>query len=137
MNPFGGYGAIVTGDRLVGRGAELEFLVERLSQACGSISVIGEPRVGKSSLVNTAADCVRAANAKMPVVWLDVSTLPSSQELFSGIFSEILQSARDGIYHCRPTSHDILRQHRHRAMKPTETVDWACCVSNVSEFNNS
>ena len=90
MNPFGGYGAIVTGERFVGRRTELEFLRQRLSEACGSLSVIGEPRVGKSSLVNAAADRVRALNAKTPVVWLDVSTLPSSVELFSGILSEIL-----------------------------------------------
>jgi hypothetical protein len=98
VNPFGGYGAIITGDRLVGRQSESEFLEQRLSQAHGSISVIGEPRVGKSSLVNAIADRVRAANDKMPVAWLDVSTLPSSLELFSGILTEIISECeRHGI----------------------------------------
>jgi hypothetical protein len=40
--------------------------------------------------VNRVADNLRTNSSKLPVAWLDVSTLPSSIELFSGILQEIL-----------------------------------------------
>lgn len=92
MNPYSGYGAIVTGERLVGRRVELEQLEQRLSAGAGSISVIGEPRIGKSSLVNAVSDRIRSTTA-MPVAWIDTSTLPGSTELFVEITSEILADA--------------------------------------------
>lgn len=95
MNPFAGYGAIVTGSRFVGRTSELGLLTERLSAYSGSISIIGEPRVGKSSLANAAVQSVRASNVKLPIAWLDVSTLPGSRELFEAILSEIVSECQN------------------------------------------
>ena len=45
-NPFLGYGRVVTGDRLVGREVE-KYLREIIRLGSGSLSIIGEPRIGK------------------------------------------------------------------------------------------
>jgi hypothetical protein len=90
MNPFLGYGVVVQGSRLVGRDGELAYLKDRLSCPGSSLSIIGEPRIGKSSLVAQAVSKFRLDNSSVPVVWLDVSTLPDSVELFQAILGDIL-----------------------------------------------
>lgn len=55
-NPFADYGNIVGGERFIGRNESLKVLGNRVvrPQEPGNLAVIGEPRIGKSSLVYKA-----------------------------------------------------------------------------------
>ena len=50
VNPFGGHGTLVTGERFVGRNDERRLLWRRLFQARSSAALIGLGGMGKSSL---------------------------------------------------------------------------------------
>jgi hypothetical protein len=58
-NPYAGFGKIVRGDRLVGREADIDNIVEMLRTDSGSIAVIGNPRIGKTSVVIEALSRLR------------------------------------------------------------------------------
>lgn len=52
INPFSDYGTAVRGDRFVGRAEELRTIEDRVLGAnYGNLSIVGLPKVGKSSLV--------------------------------------------------------------------------------------
>jgi len=52
-NPFDGYGALVTGSRFIERTDALQAIEQRVlaSREPGNLSIIGLPRIGKTSLV--------------------------------------------------------------------------------------
>lgn len=54
MNPFSGYGNVVEPDRFIGRKREIRDIEERIlkNKAYGSVAIIGEARIGKTSLMN-------------------------------------------------------------------------------------
>ena len=89
MNPFAGYGVVVSGERLVGRERELLRLAERVFSGNGSISVVGMPKIGKTSLVSEAVRRHRIARPGAAVVWLNLSTLNHSGQLFPEVLSEL------------------------------------------------
>lgn len=96
-NPYAGYGNIAIGDRFVGRESEIERLQKRLLPGAGSVSVIGEPRIGKSSLVKEAIRrSERESLAAHPIVWINLATIPSGSLLLNGIVEDTLQFLQDG-----------------------------------------
>ena len=51
-NPFASVGAMVEGDAFVGRESEIRTIKERLlGREFGNVSIIGIPKIGKSSLM--------------------------------------------------------------------------------------
>lgn len=94
-NPFSGFGTIVKGDRFVGRELELQLLTGRLSSLAGSISLIGEPRIGKSSLALEAVQRITDAGNTAVVIWIDASTLPGPTELFLSILDSSVEVLKD------------------------------------------
>ena len=52
-NPFSGYGGIVSGDNFIGRISDKQVIIRSLieSKNPGNLAIVGEPRIGKSSLV--------------------------------------------------------------------------------------
>lgn len=81
-NPFADYGNIVGGDRFIGRKAGLKTLESRvvLPQEPGNLAIIGEPRIGKSSLVYKAVierkDELIAK--KLLPIWINLGTYDQS-----------------------------------------------------------
>ena len=77
-NPFADYGNIVGGERFIGRTEGLKVLQNRVirPQEPGNLAVIGEPRIGKSSLVYKATierkDEIIARN--MLPIWTNLGT---------------------------------------------------------------
>ncbi len=55
-NPFVDYGTIVSGNRFIGRKDDLKVVENRIirQKESGNLAIIGEPRIGKSSLINKA-----------------------------------------------------------------------------------
>ena len=52
QNPFSDYGTIVEGERFIGRKNEIASIHSRvLGNNYGNLSIVGLPRIGKSSLV--------------------------------------------------------------------------------------
>ena len=86
VNPFSNFGKVVHGAEFIGRQYELERINQRLIQPRrgGSIAIIGEPRIGKSSLAYTALIDRRddlVARRKVPFR-VNLSTYHEANEFF-------------------------------------------------------
>ena len=84
-NPFAGYGKVIRGERLVGRTAALDEISERISKNGGSVAIIGSPRIGKTSLANEIMHRSTDTDLRLVKIWVDLSTVPGSVELFQSI----------------------------------------------------
>lgn len=88
-NPFADYGNLVIGDRFIGREAEISQIKNRiLGKSSGNISVVGLPRIGKSSLVwNTLiADKEELFKQKKLVIEINIGSVDNSRDLFKAVF---------------------------------------------------
>jgi len=97
-NPYADFGATVTGDRFIGRAAELRTIDSRLFGASGfgSIAIVGLPRVGKTSLVAEAIQRAepRAAELGTAVIRADVGAFSSVDRLFRSLVEELIGVVR-------------------------------------------
>ena len=81
-NPFADYGNIVGGQRFIGRQESLKVLESRVirPQEPGNLAIIGEPRIGKSSLVYKAV--IERKNEliakKLLPIWINLGTYDQS-----------------------------------------------------------
>src|SRR5262245_37258744 len=89
VNPFYAYGNTALAERLVGREREIDEITKRLNTSRSNISMVGETRIGKTSLITEVYRRLLSDQAH-PVGWLDISTLPDSRELFREILDQIL-----------------------------------------------
>ncbi len=83
-NPYLGYGKPVSGERLVGRERELCELEEYLLSTA-SLSIVGQRRIGKTSLVIESMKQARANN----IILIDLSVYPTAKHFFDGLLEEI------------------------------------------------
>lgn len=89
-NPFCGYGRVIQGSRLIGRSSELRSMAERLAGFTGSLSVVGEHRIGKTSLVKTAiASMSRASGSETVLSWITLSTVPDVWQFYVSLLEDI------------------------------------------------
>ena len=91
-NPFADYGGIIINDRFIGRKKEIEAIQNRLlGISFGNISVVGLPRVGKSSLVWNAIFLRKdmLIEKKMIPVWISFGEYDSIYEALDEIIFEI------------------------------------------------
>jgi hypothetical protein len=97
-NPFADFGTTVTGDRFIGREAELRRVESRVfgTKGFGSIAVIGLPRIGKTSLVSEAVRRAepRAAELRSVVVQTNVGAFTSVNGLFRSLIEELIDGIR-------------------------------------------
>src|ERR1700733_10529301 len=91
QNFYSGYGRIVYGDRLVGREADVALLVERLRQG-NNQGIVGQRRIGKTSLLVEVTRQLRQTRYPDPIVWLDVSTFSSDAEMFKEVLDEVVDA---------------------------------------------
>jgi hypothetical protein len=98
-NPFSNVGAIITGERFLGRTEHLRFIRERMFSAEGfaSVAIIGMSRVGKSSLAAQAIlhDPPTLSNEKLIAFRLTLDTYQTSYELFQGIVQTAWEKISD------------------------------------------
>ena len=89
-NPFLGYGRPVSGQRLIGRKRELAKLSEHISHSEASISVVGQRRIGKTSL---ATELKRLFGENgipgLVLIFVDLSTFTSIMDFFNFIMEEL------------------------------------------------
>jgi len=86
QNPFADYGTIISGDRFIGRQNSLKVIESRVirPRKPGNLAIIGEPRIGKSSLVYKAVIERRdelIAKKYLPI-WINLATFDNSSLFF-------------------------------------------------------
>ena len=87
-NPYAGYGSPVVGSEFVGRTAQIHDIRTRTftSLVTAPVSIVGPPRVGKSSLAQHVLDQfatgLSAKGLTFVPVWITVSGFDSEQALF-------------------------------------------------------
>lgn len=86
INPFANYGPLVYGERFIGRLQALGQIWRRVIESGGNLSIIGERRVGKSSLAYQALlanDDLR--KQQIFPIWIDMATYPDPARFFTGL----------------------------------------------------
>ena len=92
INPFSDYGTIVTHDRFVGRTKEIDAIRNRvLGASYGNISIVGLPRIGKSSLVwnSIFLDKEKLLSENVILIWVSFGEYSNLQEVFDDVIFEI------------------------------------------------
>jgi hypothetical protein len=89
INPYSNYGGVAFGTRFIGRKKELKFFTERIINSPNpqDISIVGAPKIGKSSLVREALMEKKSeliAKKKIPI-WINMGTFDTPENFFSGI----------------------------------------------------
>lgn len=94
-NPFANYGNLVTGARFIGRQKEIKQIHNRvLASNGGNISIVGLPRIGKSSLVWNALIQQKETliDEKKVIVEINIGSLDNSRDLFKAMASEVIEN---------------------------------------------
>ena len=92
INPFADYGGIVINERFIGRKKEIESIQNRLlGTSFGNISIVGLPRVGKSSLVWNAVFLQKEILLQKQIIpiWISFGEYDSIYETLDEIIFEI------------------------------------------------
>lgn len=88
-NPFSDYGNIVRGDRFIGRKESLKVIENRVLRPkdSGNLAIIGEPRIGKSSLVYKAVIEKKSEliNKRLFPIWINLGTYDKSAIFFRSL----------------------------------------------------
>jgi len=91
-NPLADYGSIISGDRFIGRENEINNIKNRvLGRNFGNISIVGLPRIGKSSLVWQAlmVDKENLLREKKVVIRINVGEINSTESFFNYLIDEV------------------------------------------------
>lgn len=123
-NPYAGYGSPVVGEEFVGRSAQISAIRSRTftSLETAPVSIVGPPRVGKSSLARHVLDQyavgLSARGLRFIPVWITVSGFDSEQSLFRELVNQVQtrleDDGGDAVGRLRPL---------HAALESTETWD--------------
>lgn len=86
VNPYANYGLIVTGAEFVGRQDHIRSVRSRTFTSLAPVSIVGPPRIGKSSLAQQVLDSFAVGESPAGLtfvpVWITVSGTDSEQSLF-------------------------------------------------------
>jgi hypothetical protein len=98
-NPFADYGNIVTGDRFIGRKDSLRVIANRVTrpQEPGNLAIIGDPRIGKSSLVYKAvieSKSVLISKRLLPI-WINLATYDQPPIFFKSLITRCIDELED------------------------------------------
>ncbi|OHB70507.1 MAG: hypothetical protein A2W23_02840 [Planctomycetes bacterium RBG_16_43_13] len=109
-NPFLGYGRVVTDERLIGREVEKSHIREIIQSKSGSLSIIGEPRIGKTSLVYN--EFQNQCNKDfLCSAWITLSTISSPALVFYDLQEKIIDALKSSSHPLpEETAHYILSE---------------------------
>ena len=98
-NPFSDYGNIVTSNRFIGREDSLRVIANRVTrpQEPGNLAIIGDPRIGKSSLVYKAVIESKPAliSKRLLPIWINLATYDQSPIFFKSLITRCLDELED------------------------------------------
>jgi hypothetical protein len=104
-NPFIGRGAPVSGERLVGRQALLDRLIER-ARSEAHCSIVGLPRMGKTSVAKETLRSLCDASTDMTVGYITLDAIRGPIQTYSRILEEISPDAPEDQLIARTHDHD-------------------------------
>lgn len=98
-NPFADYSTIVHGDRFIGRHEHLKVIENRIlrPKRPGNLAIIGQPQIGKSSLVYKGiidAKAALIAKAVLPI-HINLATYNRSSELFRSLVAKCIKAMKE------------------------------------------
>lgn len=89
-NPFEGYGRPVSGKRLIGRDNELAKLGENIVNSTASVSIVGQRRIGKTSIITeTKRRSQKSFPSNLALVSLDLSAFDDGFKFFHAVMEEL------------------------------------------------
>lgn len=98
-NPFADYGNIVRGERFIGRQDDLRVIENRIirTRSAGNLAIIGEPRIGKSSLIYNALieQKDKLIEKKQLPIWINMATYDQPRVFFRSLVSRCLSEMED------------------------------------------
>lgn len=98
-NPFSDFGTIVHGARFVGRDLDLQVVENRVirPREAGNLAVVGEPRIGKSSLLYKAImERKTELNSRNIIpIWVNTATFDSSAQFFRSLVVRCFDELED------------------------------------------
>jgi hypothetical protein len=130
-NPFADYGNIVRGERFIGRKESLDVIESRMirPKEPGNLAIIGEPRIGKSSLVYKAVieqkDKLVARNL-LPV-WVNLATYDRAPLFFRSLVTECLDEMEELDWLSEP-----IQRSARRALE--DELSWSEGYSRIQRF---
>lgn len=130
-NPFADFGTIVHHDRFIGRESDLRVVESRVIRPpeAGNLAVIGEPRIGKSSLLFKSIMERKSNIYERGVVpmWINLATYDSSSEFFRSLVSRCVDELED-----RNRISDAIQRAADRALK--DDISWSEGYSRIQRF---
>jgi hypothetical protein len=98
-NPFADYGTIVYGDRFIGRKKDCEILENRIirPREAGNLAIIGEPHIGKSSLIYQTIITRKNELISQNVVpiWMNLGIYKENRTFFFDMVSKCVKEMRE------------------------------------------
>lgn len=98
-NPFSDYGNIINGNRFIGRKDDLKVIERRTlyPKEGGNLAIIGEPRIGKSSLVWKAVMDKKdeLIARRLLSIWLNLANFDTSAIFFRALVTECYDKLAD------------------------------------------
>jgi hypothetical protein len=130
-NPFANYGTIVKGSRFIGRRENMSIIENRVINPPepGNIAIVGEPRIGKSSLVYKAIMERKDELHRKHILpcWFNLGTLAHAQEFFHLLVAKVYDEVIDLEWNCSP----VERAATHALAKD---LQWSESLSRVMRF---
>jgi len=131
QNPFAGSGNIVSGSRFIGRKNGLQAIENRVIRPLepGNLAIIGEPRVGKSSLAYKAIIERRKeliANRMLPI-WINLPSYDQSAIFFRSLVTRCTDDLEDLDWLTEP-----IRRAADRAMQ--DELSWSEGYTRIERF---
>jgi len=130
-NPFDGYGHIVRGSQFIGRRNSYQAITSRIvtSAEPGNLAIIGDHRIGKSSLAHVGImerKDVLIAHNRVPV-WINLAIFENPREFFVSLVNRSF-SALDEL---GLTTATLVREHE-RINQPD--ISWAETFERIQRF---
>lgn len=98
-NPFADYGTIVCGDRFIGRKKDCEIFENRIirPKEAGNLAIIGEPHIGKSSLIYKAIIERKneLVNRYLLPIWINLGTYRETRTFFRDMVSKCVEEMKE------------------------------------------
>ena len=109
-NPFVDYGTIVYGDRFIGRKDDLRIVDNRVirQKEAGNLAIIGEPRIGKSSLIYKAILERKSELNSQNIfpIWINLGTYENAPTFFCSL---VTRCAEELEQYCEEVLWEICR----------------------------
>ena len=130
-NPFADYGGIVYGKRFIGRQDDLRAIENRTIRPSepGNLAIVGDSRVGKSSLVHQAVleQKERLLKNKRIPIWINLGTFDAGIHLFRSLVTDCFDELEDLGWLTEP-----IVNAKNRALQ--KELSWSAEYSRIQRF---